>query len=170
MILTIKIGKRASLHHSFHWTMHQLKSALIGQRRRFFSLGGRWLTAPTSSEWLRSLQLQYLLFLNWHVAWPNFLPRDKRKEGTTWAQDKAVNAIKCNTLDRSLETPALTHTHTRLSPPVTTSLEEPCSSCYLSLFHSSTWVSTQGVSKVWKASRNKMRRPGPGLGPVLCIS
>lgn len=55
---SLENDKKMSCHHSFFWTVNQLKSAMNRQQNHLLLC--QMTCALTSSDWLRSLQLHYL--------------------------------------------------------------------------------------------------------------
>lgn len=108
------------------------------------------------------------LFPNWHMAWPNFLPRDKRKGGHNMCSGKMGNAMKFSTFDRSVA--LLEHRHS-LPLPVAISLDVSCYSYNLPIFilkpiAAGFWMSLRSVCKVWEASKTKSG--GSSLTQIQC--
>lgn len=71
-----------------------LKWALFGKvfsDQRIAAQEG-WQMTRSTKCWLPQIGWENFaavpLFPNWHMAWPNFLPRDKREEGTTCARER----------------------------------------------------------------------------------
>lgn len=89
------------------------------------------------------------------MAWPNFLPRDNRKEDTTCAQDKMGDATKCSTLDRSVA--SLEHRHS-LSLPVAISLEVACYSDNLSSLCSQLQQPSECLCKMFAKLEKQAKR------------
>lgn len=89
MILTSKIMKKkvpiitSSLEVNVSW------KCFLDQRREAQEC---WQMTHSNKYWLPQIGWENFttvpLFPNWHMAWPNFLPRHKRKEGTTCAREK----------------------------------------------------------------------------------
>lgn len=147
-----------------------LKCALVGKcssdQRIEAENAGRWPTA-ISADFLRLAEksaLQYgttvPLFPNWHMPWPNFLPRDKRKEGTTCAQEKKWRSYE---VQYSWQVSGIAGTHTQLVSACshlirTTLLFLQPASLHFAANAAAFWVSLRCVCKVWTARKNKIRR------------
>lgn len=177
MTLTSKLRKKKGFYSS--WL--PLKCALVGKCSSDQRIGaenaGRWPIA-ISVDFLRLAEksaLQYSttvpLFPNWHMAWPNFLPRDKRKEGTTCAQEKKWRSYE---VQFSWQVSGIAGTHTQLVSACshlirTTLLFLQPASLHFAANAAAFWVSLRCVCKVWTARKTKSG-DFAGSDPMLCIS
>lgn len=111
------------------------------------------------------------LFPNWHMAWPEFLPRDKRKEGTTCAREQgreekkkkpkgkknAGEALKLSTFDRSVAW--LEHgtwvASARSNLVRSTLLLLKPANLHFTANSAASWMPLHIVCRLWTASRAK---------------